>query len=124
MLFKNKAVLSLTLGLVMAYGAGTMSAYAAPNDQISERPPIVQNQDQNQPKPPIDGEKCKNPNHHKDPNCKKNHPHGERCNVDDKKPLPPKDDQNKKPVPTKKHDDKKPLNPEFENQQNMPNRDR
>jgi len=122
MFLKNKAVLSLTLGLVMAYGAGTMSVFAAQNDQIPERPPIVQSQDQDHQ--PIDGEKCKNPNHQKDPNCKKNHLHGEKCNLDDKKPLPPKDDPNKKPVPHQKHDEKKPVNPEIANPQDIPNPDK
>ena len=58
MFLKNKAVLSLTLGLAMVYGAGTMSAFAAPNDQLPEKPPVIQNQDQNQNNyPKINAEK-------------------------------------------------------------------
>ncbi|WP_371375051.1 hypothetical protein [Sporomusa aerivorans] len=125
MFLKNKAVLSLTLGLAMVYGAGTMSAFAAPNDQLPEKPPVIQNQDQNQNNyPKINAEKCKNPNHHQDPNCKKNHPFAEKCNIDDKKPLPPKDNQEKKPVSPKKHDEKKPINPELQNPQDNPNQNR
>ncbi|HWR07326.1 hypothetical protein [Sporomusa sp.] len=111
MFTKNKTVLSLALGLAMVYGAGTMSAFAAPNEQLPERPPIVQDQDQNN---------HPNSNHHK-PNCKKNHPLDEKCNLDDQKPLPPNDGQDKKPVPSKKHDEKKQMNSEFENLQDIPN---
>ncbi|QDR79818.1 hypothetical protein [Sporomusa termitida] len=111
MFTKNKTVLSLALGLAMVYGAGTMSAFAAPNEQLPERPPIVHSQDQNN-----------HPIQHKS-NCDKQHPVNEPCNTNGKKPLPPKDDQDKKPL-SKQHDKKKSINPEFENQQDVPKRDR
>ncbi|QDR80453.1 hypothetical protein [Sporomusa termitida] len=114
MFTKNKTVMSLALGLAMVYSAGTMSAFASPNEQLQERPPLVQAQDQNN---------HPHPNQHK-PNCKKNHPINEPCNTGDKKPVPPKDSQNKKPVSPKKHDEKKQMNSQFENQQDIPNRDR
>ena len=108
MLTKNKTVLSLALGLVMMYGAGTMSASAAPNEQLPTRPPIVQDQDQKN-----------HPIQHK-PNCNKNHRIDEPCNTNAKKQLPPKDNQNKKNI-SQKQDIKKSMNPEFENTQAVPN---
>lgn len=110
MFTKNKTVLSLALGLAMVYGAGTMSAFAAPNEQLPERP-VVQSQAQNN-----------HPSQHK-PNCDKKHPINEPCNTNAKKPLPPKDKQDKKPI-SKQHDNKSQMNPEFENLQDVPNRDR
>jgi hypothetical protein len=110
MFTKNKTVLSLALGLMMVYGAGTMSAFAAPNEQLPERPPIVQDQDQNN-----------HPIQHK-PNCDKNHPIDEPCNTNGKKPLPPKDNQDKKPI-SQKQDIKKPMNPELGNLQDISNQD-
>ncbi|WP_094603606.1 hypothetical protein SPSIL_054540 [Sporomusa silvacetica DSM 10669] len=127
LLNKNKAVLSLALGLAMVYGAGTISVYASPNEQLPEKPSIVQAQEHNQNQKPSE-ETCKNSNHLKDPNCRKNHPSDPNCKLDEKKPLPPQNNEDqKRPMPTKKHleESKKPLPPQAEDNKNIiPDTDR
>lgn len=109
MISKNKKALSLALGLAMVYAVGTMSVYASPKTEIPEKPPVYQNQEQNQN---AHKEECKNPNHQNDKDCKKHHKANQNCPFDEKKPLPPKDNDqsHKKPLPDKQQDEaKKPL---------------
>ena len=126
MLNKNKSILSLALGLAMVYGAGTISVYASPNEQLPEKPSIVQMQEHNQNQKPSE-EKCKNPNHLKDPNCRKNHPFDPNYKLNEKKPLPPQNNEDqKRPMAPKKHleESKKPLPPQAEDNKNIPDTNR
>ncbi len=84
LLNKNKKVMSLVLGLAMVYGVGAMSVYASPQTELPATNPPAQEQ------------QCPNPNHSNDPNCKKHHKHSDKCKLEDKKPSPPKKQDNDK----------------------------
>lgn len=97
----KKAIMSLTLGLAMVYGVGTMSVFASPSEQIPQKPPITQEQ-QTPDNDKANVDKCENPEHANDKDCKKDHPHGKKCkkHQDNKRQMPPKDTE-KKPLPPK-----------------------
>ena len=110
MFMKNKKLMSLTLGLAMVYGVGTMSAFASPKTEIPEMPPFVQDQDEVQP--PVNGDFPPAQDHDKD----QKKTHKKETNHDKKRPLPPREENKNAnpPVPNKKHldDAQKPLPPE------------